>query len=949
MRSSPKKKGLTLQEREELWKFLNQAGESRDQTRRVMVQCSRQGMTVEKVRAELNGLRRKGWHSYHRENLEALDMWMSMYTTLISLPETCDEDDEGNEDEGGVGYQENPVKKEPASASTTAAGVAMVPPRAGPSSPSVITISGSSDDEENTRGDQEGSLIDREDPAEEQEDPAEEREDPAKEREVPQTNQEGPPVDSAQVWKCNLCSFKSNLIGMTTHQRKTHQRRDVTCHHCPFIAKKSAELWKHTRDIHPGTRDQTVRCKQCKRAFPTKGALHQHWSSRSNPCRPPEQSRTPRKCASCQRTFRTETAWITHTNKGKCTPRRRPLANQEKGTGIQGPAKRKVGKETYQRRTDQRKKQSGLINESSLGALKSKIAQGYRKVGPKDDPIVKAIEVVYMSPTDPRNKIRPLDCFVAEQAPHTVERGKEDVLVLYTREEEKYEAILLLIRNAISRIEAKNEILLHPPRVKNRYRASTCKGQCPHPGKVLVQTGTSAYLQCVRQDRSTRCSNAKVLERGNRTISRIPGEPLPTEPAALATYTEYFQVVDDTSKVCGEYVESLVTDRYAIHVAHSEGSKCRTGPGNKNRPFSTVNHLKQRGSHVHFDENCETGTLTVVADFGTITGSGRQRQSHILCDFRPFKSTKTSPGLEIRTHPGDIIIEDAKMLRHASTSPQEGDDLRMALVFYKSTNLDAPDHGVRVPHKDRNLENPETANKESVPVEVGDEDGLEDNEEEPPQDSRSATAPDEQGAHELPSGKKRKEKKKEKKKKTIPTPVEIAETSQRREEENTSEAARTNKKEGKKARNGEEAARDGPQGEAAPKRKRKMESRAEKKAERRKYLEKLASDLSPDDESSSASESTQESTSEEEVDQMIVALMKKIKKAQTRRREKKARKSQKETLNPGSSSSETRSRSNDPEVKKARTTRKMAKKSKTKTLDQGFISSESGSDDPIDN
>ena len=151
-------------------------------------------------------------------------MWMSMYTTLISLPETCDEDDEGNEDEGGVGYQENPVKKEPASASTTAAGVAMVPPRAGPSSPSVITISGSSDDEENTRGDQEGSLIDREDPAEEQEDPAEEREDPAKEREVPQTNQEGPPVASAQVWKCNLCSFKSNLIGMTTHQRKTHQR-----------------------------------------------------------------------------------------------------------------------------------------------------------------------------------------------------------------------------------------------------------------------------------------------------------------------------------------------------------------------------------------------------------------------------------------------------------------------------------------------------------------------------------------------------------------------------------------------------------------------------------------------------------------------------------------------------------------------------------------------------
>ena len=50
-------------------------------------------------------------------------------------------------------------------------------------------------------------------------------------------------------------------------------------------------------------------------------------------------------------------------------------------------------------------------------------------------------------------------------------------------------------------------------------------------------------------------------------------------------------------------------------------------------------------------------------------------------------------GTEFHLGPGDILFEDAGVLRHASTSPHRGEQERIALVLYLGKYLDDKNHG----------------------------------------------------------------------------------------------------------------------------------------------------------------------------------------------------------------------------------------------------------------
>lgn len=517
---------------------------------------------------------------------------------------------------------------------------------------------------------------------------------------------------------CILCDHPFKYICTKTlaeHYKNVHKRKKCPVNQCMFISKKNEELRRHQALQHV----TKVKCRGCLEAFENQGKLYQHKSTSKVPaCR----FGTKVKCRGCRGAFEDSVKLYQHkfTSKVpacglkvfKCTEceymTRFPDRLQGHETKKHG---RKMNKVLSKKVTDKETDGEGgdLLKEANISILVSKVEKGLRAANPGiKKPEVRSLRIEYRPPSGPGNNANIGDCLQIGNAGTAIKReGSEDALICYTTTGESQEVRVktVTIFKRIKKAGEKYLVLARPPMAPPRTRSSSCPGTC---SKELSSPGKMLYVGCVPDQKGhKRCSNGTVDER-KRSVSRLPGQSLPRQAKALRIYKEYLGVVDEVADEATSYVKQLMPEKFANHVAKARGSKCRVGSGDEERAFSSVSQILQAGTHLHRDASCQEGTVSVVAVFGPDeTGGNHRRQCHIVSDYglADGEEKAAAAGLEFHLMPGDLHYEDAAVIRHGSTSPQEGDQERLALVLYLAGTLNLPNHGKEGEEEIRNTEN----------------------------------------------------------------------------------------------------------------------------------------------------------------------------------------------------------------------------------------------------
>ena len=160
------------------------------------------------------------------------------------------------------------------------------------------------------------------------------------------------------------------------------------------------------------------------------------------------------------------------------------------------------------------------------------------------------------------------------------------------------------------------------------------------------------------------------------------------------------QSLNNLATIMSKILKKATPVAFQNMVQHSEEAiHCRIGNGpGKSRPFCGVTAVCDFCAHSHYDfrneDNCVTVGLTLKNQDRT-----QDSQYHVLTKYRPEQIVSDQGGVALALANGAVLIECAKLERHATTPLQQPNRLnpsRIGLIFYLHKHLDKANHGANL-------------------------------------------------------------------------------------------------------------------------------------------------------------------------------------------------------------------------------------------------------------
>ena len=160
--------------------------------------------------------------------------------------------------------------------------------------------------------------------------------------------------------------------------------------------------------------------------------------------------------------------------------------------------------------------------------------------------------------------------------------------------------------------------------------------------------------------------------------------------------TELASVLNNLADHVAQHLLLLAPEAHRAMCPDGASTSCRIGNAGK-KPFSSVTLVSDFSAHTHKDRNNVDGGATAVVTLRP-KGGKLDKNSHVLPDFRPARAfAARTGGLTFNLPSGSLLIEVAKLLKHATTAVNaEGSDprpCRIGVVFYQHQHLNLRHHG----------------------------------------------------------------------------------------------------------------------------------------------------------------------------------------------------------------------------------------------------------------
>ena len=159
---------------------------------------------------------------------------------------------------------------------------------------------------------------------------------------------------------------------------------------------------------------------------------------------------------------------------------------------------------------------------------------------------------------------------------------------------------------------------------------------------------------------------------------------------------ELSSVLNNLADLAGDHLLMVAPDAHRAMCPDGASSSCRIGYRGK-KPFSSVTLVSDFSAHTHTDRNNVAGGATAVVTLRP-KGGDIDQNSHVLPNFKPARAfAERSGGLTFNLTSGSLLIEVAKLLKHATTAVKcygnEPRPCRIGVVFYQHEHLNLPVHG----------------------------------------------------------------------------------------------------------------------------------------------------------------------------------------------------------------------------------------------------------------